>query len=829
MPVAFKRSWLTVGLLFCLMFGTSAVAQTPPAAAAPAALALSAPETDASRRIDQSADILKQVETVIQSGDVAKKDLQAQQDKVAPLLSELQTLLGHLNAHRAAVKARLDQLGLPPKEKAPPENPQVTKERQTQQRDYERVDALFKRAKLLAVQAQQINDRIAERLRAQFTYSLLERGPSVADPILWMDVIAETPHALKTAQGAIGDWIGAINNRLPSWRAPAFWGLVLAVFVLYWPLSILAQRLLIPVSKNTKPSRLRKILAAWLVSAVIAGCPILAFLAVVGILEAFRQFDAPMQAVVHVLFNAVLSVALAAGLARGLLAPTHPNWRLLSLGNETSRHARATIVIVTLLTAASYLVFSLSVTIGADQIYQATLRGMGALLVALTIAAALWRNRAKECDSEDVLGPRVTPTRDWYGFLRVLLWFAVVAIIIAVLTGFMSLAGFLADQIVWVGGVSIVAIMSLILVEEVITTGCTPTAPFGRALISTVGLHRDSIDQLAILLGGAMTVAIFVTAILFVLAPWSIQATDLPTYLHAAFFGFHVGDITVSLSSLIMAIAIFVAGTMATRAVERWLEIRFLPHTRLDIGLRNAIKTSFGYLGFTLALGFALAYLGLNFEKLAIVAGALSVGIGFGLQTIVNNFLSGLILLWERAIRVGDWIVVGSEEGLVRRINVRSTEIETFDRVAVIVPNSNLISGVVKNYVRTDSTGRLQITLPINAAADPEKARDILLEIAKSQRLVLKDPAPFANFTSITASAFIFDLFCYVADVGTLGSVKSQLNFEIYRRFKADGLFAVPPPLSVVTLTGLEKFEPLLNKVINAASGNGLGSEKPTG
>ena len=161
MPVAFKRSWLSVALLFCLIFGTSALAQVPPAAApaAPAAQALSVPETEASRRLDQSADILKQIEKVVQNQDIAKKDLQAQQDKIAPLLSDLQTLLGRLNTHRAAVKARLDQLGPPPKDKAPPENPQVTKERQTQQGDYERVDALFKRAKLLAVQAQQINDR----------------------------------------------------------------------------------------------------------------------------------------------------------------------------------------------------------------------------------------------------------------------------------------------------------------------------------------------------------------------------------------------------------------------------------------------------------------------------------------------------------------------------------------------------------------------------------------------------------------------------------------------------------------------------------------------
>ncbi len=828
--VDLKIWWLAVALLFCVAFGTAAFGQTEPPASPSTAAAqtLPAAEVDESRSLDQSADALKQIETAVQNRDVAKKELQAQQDKAASLLSKLQTVLGHLNARLAAVKVRLDQLGPPPSAKAAPENPQVTKERQAQQNDYERVDALVKRARLLRVQAEQINARIAERLRAEFTYSLLERGPSVADPGLWFDVIAETPHTLKMAHGAVGDWINNINKRLPGWRAPTLWALVLAVFVLYWPLSILAQRLLVRTSAAARPGRLRKILAAWLASVIIAGSPVPAFLAITGILESFNLFDAPMQAILHVFFNAVLSVSIAAGLARGLLAPTHPNWRLVSLGNESCRHARTAIIAVAGLVAASNLIVSFSAAIGADRIFQAALRGAGALLVALAIAAALWRDGATECESDELLGPRVTASRDWYGLLRILLWIAIVTIIIAVLAGFMSLAAFLADQIVWLGGVGIVAMMSFILVHEAIANACTPTAPFGRALITTVGLHRDSIDQIAILLDGAMTVVIFVAAILFVLAPWSIQATDLPTYLHAAFFGFHVGDITISMSSLIVAIAIFVAGIMSTRAVERWLETRFLPHTRLDIGLRNAIKTSFGYVGFTLALGFALAYLGLNFEKLAIVAGALSVGIGFGLQSIVNNFVSGLILLWERAIRVGDWIVVAGDEGLVRRINVRSTEIETFDRAAVIVPNSNLITGVVKNYVRTDRSGRIQINIPVNPAADPERARDILVEIAKGHQLVLKDPAPVVVFAGITATAYNFELYSFVADVATLGLVKSDLNFAIYRKFKSEGLFAVPPPTSIVSLAGLEKFEPLLNKIMSSASGDGLGDRNRT-
>ena len=126
-------------------------------------------------------------------------------------------------------------------------------------------------------------------------------------------------------------------------------------------------------------------------------------------------------------------------------------------------------------------------------------------------------------------------------------------------------------------------------------------------------------------------------------------------------------------------------------------------------------------------------------DKLAIVAGALSVGIGFGLQSIINNFVSGLILLWERAVRVGDWIIVGGDQGFVRRINIRSTEIETIDRAQVIIPNSSLITGVVKNLVRNDRTGRIVIPVTVAGAADPEKVREVLFAAAKGNDRVLKD------------------------------------------------------------------------------------------
>jgi potassium efflux system protein len=820
-----------LGLAFILAgLPSGAFAQTPaptPAAAEAALPAkLMALDAATARDLDAIDAALKTIDTPLMERDVSDTTLGELRDRASPLTLRVQTDVDRLTTRLSAVKARLDQLGPPPDAKAPREAPQISQERQQQQAEYETVDALLKRAKLLLVQVQQTSAHIAWRQHAKFTHSLFERNASILAPNLWINFFAETPHNFGLARQKIGDWIGSVDSKLTTGPAIVFWTAIVALLIFYRPLALLTRRFLLHQSDEAQPSRLRKIIVAWWVTLIIAGFPLLGLMTITGLLYLFGLYDPTRQAVLFEFARAIAYVSIAAGLGAGLLAPIHPNWRLVTLQDRSCTLALRGMVAVACLLAASHLITCLGQAIGADSTYQAALRGLAALLVALVIILALWRaGQPDNCDTADMFGPRITAgKRDLFGILRFVLWIAAVAIFVSLAVGYLRLAAFLAEQIYWIGGVFFVAMMTSTMTEELISAGCKPAAPFGLALSASLGLQAASIEQIAILLIGIASVTIFMAAVLAVLAPWGVQSSDLPSYLHAALFGFRIGDITISVSAIVFALAIFGAGVMATHAVERWLDVKFLPHTHLDRGLANAIRTSIGYIGFILALGFALAYMGLNFEKLAIVAGALSVGIGFGLQSIVNNFVSGLIILWERTIRVGDWIVVGADEGVVSRINVRATEIATFDRAAVIIPNANLVAGVVKNFVRTDRVGRIVITIPVNAAANPETARDVLLEIASANKRVLHDPTPQVIFSSITSSAFNFDLYCFIEDIGSLSAVKSELNFEIYRRFKAASLFAAPPPESIVRLAGFEGLGSILNK-----GPNGLGSAAESG
>jgi small-conductance mechanosensitive channel len=180
--------------------------------------------------------------------------------------------------------------------------------------------------------------------------------------------------------------------------------------------------------------------------------------------------------------------------------------------------------------------------------------------------------------------------------------------------------------------------------------------------------------------------------------------------------------------------------------------------------------------------------------------------------------------LWERAIRVGDWVVLGEEQGYVRRINVRSTEIETFDRATMIVPNSNLVTGVVKNWLRGDRVGRIKIALAPSAAVDPEQVRDIMLAAARAQTDVLRVPAPQVMLLGMETTSFRFELWCYVEDVEKSARVRSDLHFDLYKRLKEAGIniaaAASPAPTTILQIPDLEKLA-----AAAAATALTLGSE----
>lgn len=258
--------------------------------------------------------------------------------------------------------------------------------------------------------------------------------------------------------------------------------------------------------------------------------------------------------------------------------------------------------------------------------------------------------------------------------------------------------------------------------------------------------------------------------------------------------GFVIGGARIVLGKLLFGVLLFGVLFTFTRWLKRKLELDWLVRASVEPATREAAATLFGYVTFIIAALVGLSYSGVDLSRLAIVAGALSVGIGFGLQNIVSNFVSGLILLFERPIRSGDYIYVGASEGVVRRIRIRATEIETADRETVIVPNSALLSGEVRNRNLRSRYGRVVVAVSVAYGSDVEQVRRLLLELAGAHPGVIGEgrlpglPGPAVSFVDFGESALAFELAAQILEADQKGTIASDLRFAIDAAFRKAGI-----------------------------------------
>ncbi|MFK3971463.1 DUF3772 domain-containing protein [Pseudomonas sp. NPDC087358] len=787
-------SGLLALLLLCITLPT--LAQSSPSQTADSS-ALSTPADGATlEELNNQLDLIRQKVTVSANDDLLSTLRQAAlqvQKQADALVAEQAATIEHLN----------DQLNiLGPVQ---PDEPQsiasqrkaVSTQKNALVSDERQTNALSQSARDLATQ-------IFSLRRSLFDSQISTRSASPLSSTFWSTMIRPTDDDLGRLRGLYDDLQSAVSTALAPGKR-LFFSFVLVAALLIWVVGRrLMEQLLIWLMVRWLPEgRLRRSALALTVGLTT----VLTIGAATSLLRWGIDSNAVLSADVLNLLNQmqtlIIFCAFIVGLGRGLLMLSHPSWRLPQIPDQIASAvgyfpvllALALVIIGTQERINNVIASSLALTVAVN--------GLTALAVSLVFFFALLRYRRtrRKFDLERLpsfagLIPFVVAV--WVGLS-----------LLALLSGYLTLAYFLTVKLLWMSVVAATAYLLIACFGDICETLLSPKQPGGMALGAALGLSASHQAQASTLLAGVGRTLLLFTAVLLAFMPSGSSPGELLEGFTQLDFGNKpLGGLNIVPGDILLALGVLAVGMLGIRVLKEWLGERLLPETSMDAGMRASLVTLVGYIGVVLLGIVVMSTLHVSLTNLTWVVSALSVGIGFGLQAIVQNFISGLILLTERPVKVGDWVSLAGVEGDIRRINVRATEIQMSDRSTVIVPNSQFITQNVRNVTMGNALGVVGISLTLPLDTDVLQIRELLLQAFTEHEAILDTPAPSVSFKDLTTSGLIISVSGYVNSPRSVGGARSDLLFTVLGRLRELGIALSSPQSMVLVNESLEKAQP---------------------
>lgn len=784
---------------------------------APATLALP-PMDDVLNPVSQALSTMEYLERQFEAAKGSDTGLGVQRVELEKLGTESDSAGDALKPRIEAAKVQLDKLGPPPKDKQPAESPQIAAERTRLTSIVTTLEGAFKSTELVKVRASQLTARIQSVRHSLFAQNLFQRSGSPLLPGIWRQIGNEYGNAKRQLQAVFGTWRGIIASR-PA-EAALVAGLALAAYLLLSMLMTRPLARIMPPRRPQPPSYARRAAAASLAAPLyalpgVAAACVLYFGADAADLIYFR-----VATLSETLLEGAILFIVVSALSRAILEPKRAEWRLMNLSDAASRSllrsvlAIAAIYVVdqVLKDAIRLLVLPLPFSVVLSLVTSLAFAGMLLNVVATPFIPAARPVTASA--GEMSADPQPILSKLHPRWLKWPLLALAAGIVGSALAGYIALSRFAAGQVVITGSFVVLVILVHLAIRTSERAMASPKSFVGGWLSKGLGIEEGQRRLIARTLSILLHILLACVAIPALFLAWGFSSNDVLATSKSALLGFQIGQLRISLFRILLALALFLGLLFATRLIQRWLQARVLRPDRMDPGIANSIHQGVGYGGFALAAIAAVSFGGIDITNLAILAGALSVGIGFGLQSIVNNFVSGLILLVERPIKVGDLIVLrGGGQGFVRSISVRSTEIETNDKSSLIVPNSELITNVVTNWTHRNSLARVAIKVNASYKSDPVKVLAILADVAKTVPNAMQQPPPFVSLDNLGPDALEYSISVVVADVNKGGDTQTQLRTAVYHAFQNNGI-EFPTPERDIYLRDLDGVKVLVARVL---------------
>ncbi|MFB9150237.1 DUF3772 domain-containing protein [Roseovarius ramblicola] len=759
------------GLWLALVVALAGVAVAGPLVVSPA----QAQGQQAQEGLDYEAweNLAARVEQALEGGEVATPVLEDLRGQVAAFRQKFNDAQGTNATTLKTVRDQLSALGSPPETGSEPT--EIATQRAELERRLARLEAPVRTAELARSRADGLIAGIDQTIRERETAELLRIGPTPVNPLHWPDALRALYRLAGDVSGeVVRSWQSPIERTILKDNLPVILVLTLVGLVLLargrrWSMRLMRRLVGEAPSAGRWIASFGASLGEWLL-------PYAGIAALVRAADTSGMVGVRGEMLLDALLPAAFILLLARWLAQRVFPRHEPRGPVLHLDDRCRYSGRLYGALLGLVVAAFH--FVQAVAEGADWSEAAT--NVVIFPVQVLTGLLLWRLAAllglhsracmAENDGEAGFSGRVARL-----IARVLLAVAVIGPLLAA-------AGYVkaAQALMLPTALSVLLLAALVIVQRLLT----------ELYVMVTGNREGAADSLVPVLAGFALVLVSVPGFALI---WGARPAQLMEFWTRFTQGMSLGGVQISPVVFVTFAAVFAMGYVVTRLVQGALRNTILPKTRLDTGGRNAIVSGVGYVGIFLAAVIAITSAGIDLSSLAIVAGALSVGIGFGLQNIVSNFVAGIILLIERPISEGDWIEVGGQHGYVKAISVRSTRIETFDRTDVIVPNADFVSGTVTNYTRGNTVGRVIVPVGVAYGTDTRRVEAILREVAEEHPMVLMNPAPNIVFRGFGASSLDFEIRAILRDVNWVMNVHSDMNHEIARRFAEDGI-EVPFP-----------------------------------
>lgn len=696
------------------------------------------------------------------------------------------------------IQKQLEALGTVANES---EDPAITKQRELLTHQLAAQDRLIKESDLLTVKMEDLTVQILNA-RSQTIYGdLITKQSAIINPLIFFkDLKAYIIFFWDIVKSPI-EWYNSIPQDQRSYTLFSI-GVMFVILMIALTLAILLKRFILNNwgynTANKTPSFNRKVLAA--IAVAIARGLIFAFLVggcILWMVSTKIFGDTLLNTLLMVSAFTCLLAIVESTISRVTFAPNYPNWRLVNIATEkASRFTRMIFMFIIVNSIAA-----IQVVVAQEEKYSTETIHFVIMISCFVKAFFLiwfakisfdtYRDEIKDDNTELTAEEDDTAINSSFRMILLSYIFCVGTFALS-LFGYPELSLFILNHLI----ISLILCGLLEIVRRSVID-IIKRIVIGGPWLKQYKNSKRLVEKMDFWLKVIINPTIILIGIFMLLNLWGLPGDFMLSAAKKLLFGFKIGGIEISLLAIVLGIAVFFASLTLVRIVRKHLAENVLPKIDMDDGVKHSVVSGISFIGFIISVLLAITSIGVDLTNLAFIAGALSVGIGFGLQDVIKNLVAGIIILLERPFKVGDWVVLSGVEGTIKQINIRSTELLSFDKTSVIIPNATLISSAVTNKTHGDNMSRQSVAVGVAYGSDVEKVTKILLDCANEHKLVMKNPAPYVLFKDFGSSSLDFELRCYVKDILKGWVVPSELRYSINKRFIEEGI-EIPFPQVVV-------------------------------